>query len=71
VGRAESRQRSAVPEVPGVPDSGDSGLGAANARLRELLAERDSRIEEQAAEIALLREALAGLQSQVAAWPPR
>jgi transposase len=48
-----------VPEVPGVPDSGDGGLRAANARLRELLAERD-------AEIAALREALAGLQSQVA-----
>ena len=48
-----------MPEVPGVPDSGDGGLRAANARLRELLAERD-------AEIAALREALAGLQSQVA-----
>jgi transposase len=54
-----------VPEIPGVPDSGDGGLRAANTRLRELLAERDARIEEQAAEIALLREALAGLQSQV------
>jgi transposase len=48
-----------VPEVPGVPDSGDGGLRAANARLRELLAERD-------AEIGLLREQLAVLQSQVA-----
>jgi transposase len=65
-GRAESWQRSAVPEVPGVPDSGETGLRAANTRLRELLAERDARIGEQAAEIALLREALAGLQSQVA-----
>jgi transposase len=55
-----------VPEIPGVPDSGDSGLRAANTRLRELLAERDTRIEEQAAEIAMLREALAELQSQVA-----
>jgi transposase len=54
-----------VPEIPGVPDSGDGGLRAANTRLRELLAQRDARIEEQAAEIALLREALAGLQSQV------
>jgi transposase len=54
-----------VPEITGVPDSGDGGLRAANTRLRELLAERDARIEEQAAEIALLREALAGLQSQV------
>src|SRR5258708_914399 len=52
--------------MPGVPDSGETGLRAANTRLRELLAERDARIEEQAAEVALLRQALAGLQSQVA-----
>jgi transposase len=55
-----------VPEVPGVPDSGDGGLRAANTRLRELLAYRDARIAEQAAENAVLREALAELQSQVA-----
>jgi len=55
-----------VPEVPGVPDSGDGGLRAANTRLRELLADRDARIAEQAAENAVLREALAELQSQVA-----
>jgi transposase len=49
-----------VPEMPGVPDSGDAaGLRAANTRLRELLAGRDT-------EIAVLREQLAGLQSQVA-----
>ena len=54
-----------VPEVPGVPDDA-AGLRAANARLRELLAERDARIAEQDAEIAVLREPLAGLQSQVA-----
>jgi transposase len=53
-----------VREMPGVPD--DAGLRAANARLRELLAERDERIAGQDAEIAVLREALAGLQSQVA-----
>jgi len=47
-----------VPEVTGVPDDA-AGLRAANARLRELLAERD-------AEIAALREQLSGLQSQVA-----
>ena len=47
-----------VPEMPGVPDDA-AGPRAANARLRELLAERD-------AEIAVLREQLAGLQSQVA-----
>jgi hypothetical protein len=44
--------------MPGVPDDA-AGIGAANARLRELLAERD-------AEIVVLREQLAGLQSQVA-----
>jgi transposase len=48
-----------VPEVPGVPDSGDGGLRAANARLRELLAGRD-------AEIAALRDLVTALQSQVA-----
>jgi transposase len=51
--------------MPGVPDDG-GGLRAANARLRELLAERDERIAAQDAEIAVLREALGGLQSQVA-----
>jgi len=54
-----------VPEVPGVPDDA-AGLRAANARLRELLAERDAQIAGQEAEMALLREQLAGLQSQVA-----
>jgi transposase len=54
-----------VPELPDVP--GDSpGMRAANARLRELLAERDERIAAQDAEIGLLREQLAVLQSQVA-----
>jgi transposase len=52
--------------MPGVPDSGETGFRAANARLRELLAARDAQIEEQAAEIAVLREQLAGLRSQVA-----
>ena len=47
-----------VPEIPAVPDDA-AGLRAANARLRELLAERD-------AEVALLRERLSGLESQVA-----
>jgi hypothetical protein len=58
-GRAEPWQRSSVPEMPGVPDSGDAGLRAANTRLRELLAERD-------AELAALRELVTALQSQVA-----
>jgi transposase len=55
-----------VPKVPGVPGSSETVLRAANTRLRELLAGRDARIEEQATEIALLREAVARLQSQVA-----
>jgi transposase len=54
-----------VPESPVGPDDA-AGFRAANARLREVLAERDARIAEQVAEIGLLREALAGLQSQVA-----
>jgi transposase len=58
-GGAESWQRSSVPEVPGVPDSGETGLRAVNARLRELLAGRD-------AEITALRELVTALQSQVA-----
>ena len=45
-----------VPEVPGIPESGDAGLRAANTRLRELLAERDERIAAQDARIALLLE---------------
>jgi len=54
-----------VPEAPGGADDA-AGLRAANARLRELLEERNARIAEQDAEIAALREHLAGLQSQVA-----
>jgi transposase len=54
-----------VPELPGVPDSGDGGFRAANARLRELLADREARIAEQAAENAVLREQLAVLQARV------
>ena len=52
-----------LPRPPGL-----CGLRAANARLRELLAERDAEIavlREQNAGIAVLREALAALQSQV------
>jgi transposase len=55
-----------VPEMPGVPDSDAAVRRAANALLRQLLAERDARIAERDAEIAVLREQLAGLQSQVA-----
>ena len=56
-----------MPEVPAVPDIA-AGLRAANARLRELLAERDAEIavlREQNWEIAVLRESLAALQAQV------
>jgi transposase len=56
-----------VPEVPAVPGNA-AGLRAANARLRELLAERDAEIavlREQNSEIAVLRESLAALQAQV------
>jgi transposase len=55
-----------VPEAPSVPDDA-GGLRAANARLRELLEERNGRVAEQDAEIAHLREALAGLKAQVEA----
>ncbi len=56
-----------MPEVPAVPDHA-AGLRAANARLRELLAERDAEIavlREQNSEIAVLRAALEALQAQV------
>jgi len=66
-GRAEPWQRSGVPEVPGVPGSGESGLRAANARLRELLAERGEQVAALAAENAGLREQLAALGAQVEA----
>jgi Family of unknown function (DUF6444) len=54
-----------VPETPAADDA--AGLRAANARLRELLGERDERIEWLAAENAVLREQLAALGSQVEA----
>jgi transposase len=54
-----------VPEIPAIPDD-VAGLRAANARLRELLADRDVRIAGQDAEITVLREQLSGLASQVA-----
>jgi transposase len=55
-----------VPDEP-VPDA--AGLRAANARLRELLAERDAQIGELLAQLAVvtgLREQVAELQAQVA-----
>lgn len=48
-----------MPDTPGVPDGSAAGLRAANARLRDPLAEQD-------AEIARLREQVAQLQAQVA-----
>jgi hypothetical protein len=63
-----------VPDTPPVPggaaaDELITGLRAANARLRELLAERDARIvglEMQVARIADLETLVADLQAQVA-----
>jgi transposase len=63
-----------VPDTPPVPggaaaDELITGLRAANARLRELLGERDARIaglEMQVARIADLETLVAGLQAQVA-----
>jgi transposase len=58
-----------VSETPGAPDDAAAGLRAANARLRELLAERDAQIGELLAQvtvIAELREQVAYLQAQVA-----
>jgi transposase len=57
-----------VPEIPGVPDDA-AGLRAANARLRELLAERDAEIavlRGQVAEVAELRARAAELQAEAA-----
>jgi transposase len=51
--------------MPGVPVDA-AGLRAANARLRELLVDQGGRIGAQDAEIAVLREGVTGLQSQVA-----
>jgi transposase/uncharacterized small protein (DUF1192 family) len=55
--------------MPGVPGDGAAGLRAANARLRELLAQRDAQIGELLAQlgvVAELREQVAVLQAQVA-----
>lgn len=52
-----------------MPDDAVAGLRAANARLRELLAERDARIGELLAQLAVvdvLREQVLELQAQVA-----
>jgi hypothetical protein len=42
-----------VPEVPGVPDSGDAVLRAANARLREQLAGLQSQVADLAARVKM------------------
>jgi uncharacterized small protein (DUF1192 family) len=55
--------------MPDVPGDGAAGLRAANARLRDLLAERDAQIGELLAQlgvVAELREQVAVLQAQVA-----
>jgi transposase len=56
-----------VPRVPDVPVPDDAaGLRAANTRLRELLAERDARIEDLLERLAGVGDQVAGLQAQVA-----
>ena len=51
-----------MPRVPDVPVPDDAvGLRAANTRLRELLAERDARIEELLARLAAVGDQVAGL----------
>jgi transposase len=58
-----------VPDAPGLPDDVAAGLRAANARLRELLAQRDAQVEGLLAQLAVvdvLREQVAELQAQVA-----
>src|SRR5258708_1057521 len=55
-----------VPEVPGVPASGDAGLRAATWRRRGLLAARAGGMGEREGERGVLREQVGGLQSQVA-----
>jgi transposase len=63
----EAAGRGVVRRVPGVPVPDDAaGLRAANARLRDLLAERDARIEELTARLAAVGEQVAELQGQVA-----
>jgi transposase len=54
-----------VPEVTGVPDSGDAGLRGANARLRELLAERDAKIAVLLEQVVVLQSQVEGLAAQV------
>ena len=54
-----------MPEVTGVPDSGDAGLRGANARLRELLAERDAQIGVLLEQVAVLQSQVEGLAAQV------
>ena len=56
-----------MPEVPGVPDSGETGLRAANTRLRELLAERDAEIAELRMQLSAVQSQLADLAAQVKA----
>ena len=54
-----------VSETPGVPDDSAAGLRAANARLRELLAERDAQIGELRAQVAELQAQVADLAARL------
>ena len=68
-----------MPDMPLVPGEAAAlaetaaGLRAANARLRELLAERDAQIADlrvQVAEAGELREQVAELRRRSLTWPP-
>jgi transposase len=56
---------SSAPGEAGLPDEAVARLRAANARLRELLAERDARVARLEAELEELRAQVAGLSAQV------
>ena len=62
--RAGCGELRLVPDTPPVP--GDAaGLRAANARLRELLAERDAQIAELRMQVAARDTQIAGLGEQL------
>ena len=67
-----------VPDTPPVPGdaaaSGEltaAGLRAANARLRDLLAGRDTRIGELQAQVAAQDARIGELRRRWLTWPPR
>src|SRR6266576_63198 len=54
-----------VSETPGVPDDSAAGLRTANARLRELLTERDAQVGELRAQVAELQAQVADLAARL------